>query len=192
MPMGRGEGWVELVPPTDALEAVLALGTYTEDIAHDPVKERRRRTGIGARINQAKYHPERTRTAEEAFAFLSEGLINLAEGHGECAGAGAIVGVPGSGSTTASFSMRLAADVAQGLELPLIEVSSRYTRRVPMKVRQTRRFGDYSIGTDLTGLRVLIVDDVVETGDTLAAIAHAACRAGASSCVGLVAGYRGD
>lgn len=184
------EGWVDLEPPTDAFEAVWALGTYTEDIAHDPLAERRRKTGIGARINQAKYHPEQTRTAEEAFAYLSAGLIELAR-HGS-GGADAVVGVPGSRSGKTSFSMRLAADVALGLELPLIDVSSRYAQRVSMKVRQTRRFGDYSIAADLTGLRVLIVDDVIETGNTLAAVAHAACSAGASSCVGLVAGFRGD
>lgn len=187
--MGRREEWVELEPPSDAFKAVVALGTYTEDIAQDSSKARRRRTDIGARINHAKYHPEHTRTADEAFAYLSGGLIELAQAHGS--EAGAVVAVPGS-SATASFSMRLAADVAHGLELPLIKVTSRYPRRTAMKNRQVRRFGDYSIEDDLTGLRVLIVDDVIETGDTLAAVGHAACKAGALSCVGVVAGFRGD
>lgn len=187
--MARDPELVEVEVTSHLLDAILAIGVYSDEADPEAGKRHRRRTDVGARLNQAKYGAG-AHTADEAFAALSEGLILIASAHPACAGATAVVATPGSDMGGESFSERLARDVALGLDVKLVTVQSRFAKRTAAKQRQTQRSGDYKIAADLAGDHVLVVDDVVATGSTLGAVAQAARSAGATTCVGLVAAWK--
>jgi predicted amidophosphoribosyltransferase len=182
-------GFIEIENDCGVLIATLAAGNYSDAADPDAGWTHRRRTNVGAQLNAAKYHAG-TLSAEDAFAELSARLIAAAQTHPSCAGAAAVIATPGSDTRIESFSERLAADVAFGLGLPLVRARSRLGRRSAAKEKHAKRSGDYSIDADLSGKRVLVVDDVFYTGRTLAAVAQAALEAGAEACVGLVAARR--
>jgi len=182
-------GFIEIENDCGVLIATLAAGNYSDEADPEAGRLHRRRTNVGALLNAAKYHGD-TLSSDDALAELSSRLIAAAQMHPSCAGAAAVVATPGSNTSVESFSERLAQDVAFGLGLPLVQARSRLGRRSAAKEKHAKRSGDYSIDSDLSGKRVLVVDDVFDTGGTLAAVAQAALEAGAEACVGLVAARR--
>jgi phosphoribosylpyrophosphate synthetase len=182
-------GFIEIHNDSGVLLTLLAAGNYSDEADPDAGRPHRRRTNVGTQLNAAKYHPG-TLSSDDAFAELSARLIAAANKHPSCAGAAAVIATPGRDTSVESFSERLAQDVAFGLGLPLVRARSRFGRRSAAKEKHAKRSGDYSIDADLSGKRVLVVDDVFYTGRTLAAVAQAALEAGAEACVGLVAARR--
>jgi len=181
--------FIEIPNECGVLTATLAIGNYSEEADPEAGSRHRRRTNVGALLNAAKYHAG-TLTSDDALATLSSRLIRAAQIHPAFAGAAAVIATPGSDTSVESFSERLAKDVSLGLELPLVGVRSRFGRRRSAKDKHAKRAGDYTIDTDLSGMRVVVVDDVFDTGTTLSAVAQAALQAGADECVGLVAARR--
>lgn len=176
---------IDPVPPP--LTAVLALGPYTDIPDVTTGRRHYERRDAGALVQQAKYGQESSpRTAEQAFAILSEALIGLVHARNECVGVTDVIGVPGSGG----FSDRLAADVAEGLKLRLVEIQARNTSKVSAKQDAYVRRPSYAIDVDLTGSVVLVIDDVYHSGQTMAAVAQASIEAGAARAVGLAAAHR--
>jgi hypothetical protein len=180
---------IRISPPDPSLEVVIALGAYTrrDDSGLHP---RRRRTDIGTLVNQAKYWRASPGTQERARDELGLMLVAAASEVPELVRATAVVAVPGHDAGVESFSQRLGRDIAQARGLPLVHVEAATDWRQPVKTGLVDLAGFYEIRTDLTGHFALIVDDVFDSGSSLATLSRAAMSAGAMSCLGLVAARR--
>lgn len=183
-----------LPDPLDALEipgeggplrVILAIEAYSDEADPDAGRRHRSRTDVGVLLNRAKYHPG-TLSADDAFAALVAQMTAIAQVHPACACASTVIATPGSDRSTEGFSEKLARDIGVGLSLPVVSVRSRIAGRRSAKEKKSNRAGDYVLEGQVRE-RVLVVDDVFESGTTLVAVAQAALEAGARECVGLVA-----
>jgi hypothetical protein len=107
--------------------------------------------------------------------FLNSSKVLLVPGHEPGPSAGVLLG----------------ANVAEQLGLPRVGVEPVVAKRKPAKQMTTAEradlLGGYRIKEDLAGETVLIVDDLYQTGSTMAGVARAARAAGAATVLGIAA-----
>ncbi len=180
------------LPPPDGTDVAVALDWYKVpqpgiDSYHWP------NTAAGELVHDAKYRYR----AEPLFQtdigrMLAGALVVVVQGHYLLRRADCVISVPGHDAARASFGEGLAATVAEALALPLAQARSSIEFRPQAKNMPTHERADmlrekFSISANLSGQRVLIVDDVFTTGATVAETARAARGAGArrvmSACV---------
>lgn len=99
-----------------------------------------------------------------------------------------IASVPGHDSRTVSWSQRLADEVGRMTEHRVIRTRARSLIRAPAKAGAVDLTHEFTIDAgDVANAVVLIVDDVMMSGNTVNAVARAARRAGAPEVHVLVA-----
>lgn len=104
----------------------------------------------------------------------------------------AIAAPPGHDPTVVSFGSRVAAGVAMRRDVPIVRCSSPQEFRVPVRSiefssRATVLSGQFSCPGDVSGQRILIVDDVWATGATAQETARALRAAGATHVASVAA-----
>jgi hypothetical protein len=104
----------------------------------------------------------------------------------------AIAAPPGHDPTTLSFGSRVAAGVAKRRNIPLVRCASPQEFRAPIRslafsARAQALGGQFRCPDDVSGQRILIVDDVYASGATAEETARALRAAGASQVVSIAA-----
>lgn len=177
--------------PRPGIDGVVALDHYTRATADGPGWEY---TRAAAMLRTIKYHAS-TVPREEVRAVgqtLSLELANIAREHPWLASATRILPVPGHRRIgPPSTSVRIAQTFAAELHLPVTPVATLHEfRRSAKDMGRDERaalLNEFVIDHDLRGRPVLIVDDVYQTGCTMAGVARAARKAGAATVLGIVA-----
>ncbi|MFL0156327.1 ComF family protein [Mycobacteroides chelonae] len=105
-----------------------------------------------------------------------------------------IAAVPGHDAKVVSFGSRVAAAIARELGIPLIACGAHQEFRAPAKSlepsdRARALAGQFHCHVDVSGKRVLIVDDVYGSGATVEETARA-LRAAGSNCLAGIAAVR--
>jgi predicted amidophosphoribosyltransferase len=99
-----------------------------------------------------------------------------------------VVSVPGHTSTRPGNGELIAALTAQRAELPFIRTTALHDER-PEAKNMTEAFDltdEFAVPIRLGHSEIIIVDDTFHTGSTMAAVAVAARRSGATTVYGLV------
>ena len=103
----------------------------------------------------------------------------------------AIAAPPGHDPTVLSFGSRVAAGVAQRRGIPLVRCTASQERAPARSLAFSDRAGalggQFRCPNDVSGQRILIVDDVYATGATVEETARALCAAGASHVASVAA-----
>ncbi|WP_410619356.1 ComF family protein [Amycolatopsis sp. cmx-8-4] len=170
------------------LDAVIALDLYsrpcargTNGLAH---------TSVGELIHTIKYENRSSAKVRTAGRTLSSSLTEVVLAHPWFQTCDLILPVPGHDQTRLAASDRIGATIAKSTEIDQGSVATRreFRRSVKNMSRSERALlmDEYSIDQDLTGHKVVVVDDVYQTGSTMRGVARAARRAGASTVLGLV------
>jgi pyrimidine operon attenuation protein/uracil phosphoribosyltransferase len=180
------------LPRLSPIELAIALDWYK--IPADDVESRDwRNTLDGSLVHMGKYWTSTPEAMARAGRMLVRRLVAAVHRHPALASANAVVAVPGHDSAYLSFGERLAANVAETLGVPLIKVTTRREFRPPAKelsgITGSALTEEFSVAESLTAATVLIVDDVLRTGQTMSAVAAAAIKADAARAYGL-AGVR--
>jgi hypothetical protein len=170
-------------PPIDI---ALALDFYKDPVRGEDGATIWRDTPAGSMVHQAKYWGN-----DKAAADLASGLVTVIGQHRLYSAADFIVAVPGHDRSKVSFGERLAADVAQRVDMPLVKPTVASAVRPQRKAQDEQEEpmhleGEFRFGAEVVGRVLLVVDDVYRSGDTMAAIASAAKTAGAAAVFGLV------
>lgn len=175
---------------TEDLDAVIALDFYYRPpfnggsgLAPTPV---------GSLVNAIKYQAlgevEVAQAGQRLTALLSEVVMT----HPWFRSIDLVLAVPGHDSDQVATSVRIGVTVARHAEVPCMSPKSRrpgFRKSVKNMTDQERaELLDYFVfERDLSGLAVLVVDDVFHTGYTMRGVARAARLAGASTVLGLTA-----
>ena len=182
---------VIVLPRPDGLDVgAIALDWYK--IPQEGIDPRQwPNTPAGGLVNGGKY---RSRTDGRRAATYGIPLVDRMCGaidhHGLLRGATVVLDIPGHDSTYVSFGSRVAATVAQRLNVPMVRVSSRSGFRPPAKDGGAAAVlvdGEFYLDADLSNEAVLIVDDVFRSGTSMGLVARAARAAGAKSVAGICA-----
>jgi hypothetical protein len=135
-------------------------------------------------------HPDAVQAAATSLAEL---MAAVTMRHPLLAAATVIAAAPGHDRSILSFGEWVGREVARQARVPAVDVATRRDFRPPAKDLPAgdRRVadGEFFFREDLSGCAVLVIDDVCQTGQTAAAVACAARRAGAVS-VYVLAGVR--
>jgi hypothetical protein len=214
-PVPRPEEWThalyspgrprdELAPLLRLLAEVITLPTMPNiagAIALDWYKDPSDDTGsyewpnseVGQLVNLGKYrfgsHPNlRARYGHE----LAGHLYRAVERHPGFRGVDVVVNVPGHDSVQISFGGQLTATVAKNIQKPFVKLQAkdRYrhsAKSVPPEQRAEVIRGQFFATQSLVGMTVLVVDDVLHTGESMRDAARAALEAGASLVYGVCA-----
>jgi hypothetical protein len=186
---------VVTIPSPSPASPVLALDFYKiADPRVDPHEWRN--TEVGALVHEGKYWRQynvaRRRQAGKA---LVDQVVRAVRCHPLLGTTTAVVDVPGHDARQISFGSQMAASVAHRLGLRFVRTCSRAEFRPPAKdaiderVRMEAIRGQFRTSADLTRQSVLVVDDVIRSGLSLAEAARAATAAGAERVWG-IAGAR--
>jgi hypothetical protein len=168
-----------LRPP---MELGMALDWYK---VPDPEVDPRwwQNTPAGNRVSRGKYWSgEREGSLEK----LSRAIAVAIQLHPAFAATTSILSVPGSDGTGSSFGEELARMVADRCEIPLIVPVCVHGARTPRKNGGQINDGDFRIDSQMAGA-VLVVDDVYQSGATMAEVARAALESGAVEVYGMTA-----
>lgn len=149
-------------------------------------------TPPGDLVNKAKYRWD-TGLNDRARAALAVGLAGMVRAHPLLVGADAIVTVPGHKTGVLACSVDLAQRVAESVGKSVVATTVTSAERPQAK--EGRRLtpeelvelsNEYPMPRSLSDLTVIVLDDVLRTGNTMAAVALSARRAGAATVLGLV------
>lgn len=104
----------------------------------------------------------------------------------------AVVAVPGHDARRVSFGARLAAAIARHLAKPLVRCAGLAAFRTPAKsldlsARASMIANQFVCSDELTGLSLLIIDDIYSSGSTVAETARVVREAGATNVACLCA-----
>jgi hypothetical protein len=170
------------------IDIALAQDFYNDPVETDGGETVWHRTAAGALVSRAKYWDAESQ--QVARSEIARRLAEVVRRHPLIAQADVMVSVPGSDTTVWRPSELIARRTAQILEIPFVRTRARHQRRPEAKaaVDGDARFdlrAEFEIDLEPSQRTVLIVDDVVKSGDTMAAVAMAARRAGATTVYGL-------
>lgn len=174
------------VPCGGGLELVTALDWYkVPEDGVDPMHWAN--TEVGGYVYVGKYYttgPEQ-HAARVALRSRMSGFVSQ---HPLYAEGTAIIAPPGHKANGTGFGERLAASVAKDVGIPFVNAVSVAGERPQRKGPEAVDLADdaFRIETRLSG-RVIVVDDVYGSGETLRAAARAAIRAGAAEVFALTA-----
>jgi predicted amidophosphoribosyltransferase len=179
------------VPSPQAVDLALALDWYK-----DPVQGTDPRswpnTQAGELVSSGKYrYRQQAGPQEAAGRALAAMLCDAIYRHAVLGCATVILNVPGHDSTRLSFGSRLAATVARDTGKPMSRVMTRSAYRPESKFGGTelaRMLEDeFSVSEQVRSQSVLIVDDVIRSGTSMAAVAKAARASGARQVLAICA-----
>jgi hypothetical protein len=175
-------GEVITLPGLPGIEFAIALDWYKVQDRDLDARDWRN-TLAGNLVYTGKYRRCSANAKAAAGRMLGRRVLDVARKHPVLASADVVVAVPGHDRSYLSFGERLAAHVANGLQIPLVEVATRREFRPPAKelpAGADRALRDeFSVAADLTGSIALVVDDVFRSGGTMSAVGSAAVQAGA-------------
>jgi hypothetical protein len=145
-------------------------------------------TELGELRYRAKYYVKYTPAkAASARAELARRLADFVGEHPTFASATAIVTCPGHDRSETSCSESLARRM--GIELGIDVVETQTAHEVRPEAKAGGYFdleAEFSMPRTLSGLSVIIVDDTLQSGETMRCVARAARLAGATTVLGLV------
>jgi hypothetical protein len=163
---------------TDEMDGAIALDFYKipeEGVPGDQWEN----TEVGQLIHRGKYYSSGPSGAE-----LSKRIAETMSAHPYYAACETVIAIPGNKH---DFGERLAKSVAVKLGLPGVLSRREF---VPTQAAKTGHASTdlekYSVPTDLSGERVVIVDDVYRSGISMRSVAAAARKSGATEVVGIV------
>ena len=151
------------------------------------------RTEAGNLVYLGKYrYRERPKPQAAAGRALTGRICSVIDRHALLKGATIILDVPGHDSERVSFGSRLADAVARAENLPFIKVQARSPFRPQAKDLTGTELAqmldnEFAVPADMREQSVLIVDDVIRTRGSIAAVGKAARAAGAHRILGVSA-----
>ena len=176
--------------PSSVVELVAALDWYkvpAEGV--DPFQWPN--TEVGELVSTGKYRYKHAPEPQaEAGRSLAGRICSVIGRHALLTEASIILDVPGHDSRRVSFGSRLAATVAMNRGLPVLKVGTKSLFRAEAKELErgqvTQVLQDEFIVPDVVyGRSVLIVDDVIRSGTSMAAVGKAARASGACRVFGI-------
>jgi pyrimidine operon attenuation protein/uracil phosphoribosyltransferase len=183
-------GNVVTLPAPASVDVALAVDWYKRPVdGVDPYSWPN--SPAGEFISAGKY---RYRNAPEPQAAagrtLAELICQVIAVHPVLGRAEMVLDVPGHDSERVSFGSRLAATVAARRGLPMVRTGTRTAYRPESKNldragRARVLSGQFLAPAEVHGRRVIIVDDVIHSGDSMSAVAQAARTAGAGAVSGI-------
>lgn len=168
------------------LECAIALDFY-KDPTSDPDPMRWANTTAGRMVNAGKYSGDVTARNQ-----LIDALADVVRRHPLYRRADMIATVPGHRADVVSFGERIANGVAARVSKPVVLTASAHAMRPAAKQADEQGWpppdlsDEFTLGPEVHGRVLLIVDDVYKSGRTMRAVAKAARDAGAVAVVGLV------
>jgi pyrimidine operon attenuation protein/uracil phosphoribosyltransferase len=126
----------------------------------------------------------------EAGRSLSERICDVIHRHALLKDASMILNVPGHDSMRLSFGSRLAATVARDRGLPMLKVHVKSRFRAQAKELDRDKLAqvldnEFTVPCEVRGRSVLIVDDFIRSGTSMAAVGKAARESGACRVFGI-------
>jgi pyrimidine operon attenuation protein/uracil phosphoribosyltransferase len=183
-------GNVVTLPAPAAVDLALAVDWYKRPLdGVDPYSWPNSQAGELIYAGKYRYRdvPEQQRIAGRALAGL---ICQVIDAHPMLGSAELVLNVPGHDRQRVSFGSRLAATVAVRRGLPMVRTEARSPYRPESKNfdragRAHMLSGQFLVTDEVHGRRVLIVDDVIRSGDSMSAVAKAAREAGATTVSGI-------
>lgn len=167
---------------------VIIDGAIALDFYKQPSQEQHEYTDIGRIVYMLKYQRLASDETRSLGRTLCAALCDAVNGHPRFRDVTRLAPVPGH---TSPLSIRIGSTLHRDLDIPITRVHRRGNAPRPVKDMTQRerieQFNDFAIHEDLTGQRVLIVDDLYRTGRTLVEVAQVAHTAGAERVFGLFA-----
>lgn len=160
------------------LDIMLALDWYKIPPSED--YKYWRDTELGDLRSRAKYYGSEACRDE-----LVARMCAAAERHEIYRTCDAVLAVPGHDASKTSFSEELAADVAEELGRPLVKIHCRTPLRPQAKDEHVDFSDEFYVVDDLSDRSVMIVDDTIQSGNTIRHAAAAARDSGAGRVLGL-------
>jgi Phosphoribosyl transferase domain len=178
------------VPISPTVDFALALDWYKKPEGEDPYAWPN--TEVGDLVSAGKYR-YRYQAEPQAVAgrALTDRLCDAIGRHVVLRGASIVLDVPGHDGQRVSFGSRLAAAVARSWDLPMSRVGTKSAFRPESKnlggAQQSLLQDEFVVDEVVRGQSVLIVDDVIRSGVSMAAVGKAARAAGARQILGICA-----
>jgi hypothetical protein len=134
-----------------------------------------------------RFDPGRQR---QAGLTLVTSVCEAVSAHAQLAASTIVLDIPGHDRTQVSFGSRLAHTVARERGLPFLKVSARaefrpQAKELPSSERRAMLRDQFVVSERISGEKVLIVDDVFQSGSSAEAVAGAARSAGATVVNGI-------
>ena len=178
------------VPSSAAVDFSLALDWYKKPEGEDPYTWPN--TEVGELVSSGKYR-YRWQSEPQATAGIAvaDRLCDAIGRHPLLRGVSTILDIPGHDSRRVSFGSRLAATVAGRMGITMSRVGTRSEFRPESKnlggAQQSMLEGEFIVAEVVQGQSVLIVDDVIRSGTSMAAVGEAARASGARQVLGICA-----
>jgi hypothetical protein len=178
------------LPSVPPIRFAIALDWYKLPV--DGVESRNwPNTVVGDLVSKGKYlYRIQEGSKSRVGRNLAGRVCNAIERHAALNAVEAILNIPGHDSKVVSFGPRLAATVAKYEKLPLLRVSARSEFRPESKSLKTGERAvilddEFTVPPEIRGRSALIIDDVFRSGESMAAVAKAAHKAGAREVFGI-------
>jgi hypothetical protein len=175
--------------PSGAIDVVAALDWYKIPDGVDPYQWPF--TETGALVFAGKYRYKHVPGPQaEAGRNLAGRICNVIGRHALLTDASIILDVPGHDSRRVSFGSRLAATVARDRGLPVLKVGTKSLFRAEAKELERSQLAqvledEFIVSGEVRGRSVLIVDDFIRSGTSMAAVGKAARASGAYRVFGI-------